>query len=392
MKVTSSDCLLRLRRNLSDVALGKYAAKDGTYYYVPDINQESYPGILSGYNVGEYIKNMTSRPHSEYGVLENYKVFDVDTYLVTILLCFTIFVAERLCHLNLSPRGKKVSPMITRRPRTCPSHRTLDTRTVALLKSVSFFFIYNIFINLYKTSQVVTEKPYVITDYKSLIKSNVSVFQLVTANWREYFVPSDVSRKKKDISYRIYKYLKRKQFSRKKYNQKYRTNRTLIDRILFEKRYEKSLVNKEFVTISHFGGIQMKKNQYCVWLMGDSANEHLRLFTSKDPDQRGILVGYAFRVGFNDPLVRKKLKRLKKFRTHASKALSLISSLKTRLNAKLRGKQMLSCLESKIEVYEKETTFASDIQSFKAFFSILAHLLVVAFYVLVSENFISYWR
>ena len=155
-------------------------------------------------------------------------------------------------------------------------------------------------------------------------------------------------------------------------------------------------VRKNFVLISHLTAVRNLNYKLCA---SSGPNEYFRMFAFKDPTQREILVGNAFRAGFNDPIVRKKMQRWSEQMpsfgpaTFRNPQIKIWLSKNVLMTKERRLQQLLYCLDDKVEAYGKEETFASGLSFFLAFWILLASFFAFALFVLLAEYFhYCYWQ
>ena len=168
-------CLQRLVDNKTDLALGEYPVEGNHHYYVPNVKTAYTPAIISGYEVNEYVKNQSAKPYLKCGLLENYRAFDGETYasiallVITLLLIKWLFIFLFKSELNKFPmcrfRNKLAEEMA----------KGLESWSLATVANVAFFLLSTHFSVMYKTSQVVTEKPFIIADYETIMRLNIPV-------------------------------------------------------------------------------------------------------------------------------------------------------------------------------------------------------------------------
>lgn len=121
-----------------------------------------------------------------------------------------------------------------------------------------------------------------------------------------------------------------------------------------------------------------------------STVEFFKVLAFRDPSQREVLVGNAFRTGFNDPLTRKRMQRWSQL-PFVWKIASGIWYIKEWLDTNVlmakerRLQQLLYCLDEKVEAYQKEGTFTTGLSFFMTFWAILTLLQALALFVLFIE-------
>ena len=391
-------CLKLIKQNLSDVSYGVFEIKEEPLYSVPVVQEASTLGFLSGYEVTEYIKNQTNQTYSNLGLLENVTAFDFASYLTIIFLFATMWLIKWTSILVRSRRARKVlmaemkcafflKKRLGRSKRKWPQPKWLT-----LLRNLLFFFIGSIFCSLYRVSQVVTERPNVIVDYESLIKSNASIVSFFTVNAESYLKPSTMSTKTDNWAFRLYNYYHGgHSISGKDFKSNYLEKNGLFGYFSYNYHVAKLLVDGKIVLFTHFYTAQNIKLRHCGV---SNENEFFRTFVFKDPLQREILVGSAFQAEFKSPRLTRRLRNLFEFGSTYPFGSNYIQYIDKWFDQKAglvsqehRRQQKEFCMDEKIEAYTKEDTFASDVRFFEYFCFLLAGILLVAFYVFISENF-----
>ena len=293
LATTSSQCLKRLQFNLSDISITS-SAVGGSYYYVPVVSGDSAPCILSGYEVNEYIRGQSSRSLSQLGLLKNLKSFDASIYLVITGLCLTIFLVEKI----YSTRIRKLSKgQGKKRPKGKVKKKSSLKRThfriLQFLLTVMFFLVATAFLNLYSTIQVVTYKPYVITDYESLIQSNITIMLAMSTKVKEYLHPTVKNVENNDVTFRFFNYFNSRNIHMTTFIKNYFKSASFIDFIFFDYNWIKTLIGKKYVLFTHQKSCDHIKYRLCGL---STEHEFFQVFSSIDPSQRRILVGESFRT------------------------------------------------------------------------------------------------
>lgn len=381
-------CLSRLAKNSSDVAFGDFALRGGSSYHVPDATNAWAPAIISGYEVGEYIKNQTSKPYSKYGLLENYRAFDGETYIAICSVILIILLTKFLFNFHFK---KSVSHLPLGTLRRRPALRVineLNIKSIRVVVSVAFFLISTPFLLMYKTTQVVTEKPFVIADYETLMRFNISIYSQITVHKSEYFKPLTRNIQGNDLTFRFFNYYQRRKFERKEFESNDLRRDDFINFIFRNYRLTRYLVEKKFVVITHLDASHYLKRKFCTT---SGENEYFKIFVSKDASQKEILVGNAFRNGFSSPQVRAKLRRFaelmpRKTQIHPTGLTVEWLERNFLMSKERKSQQLVYCLDEKVEAYQKESAFACDVRFFAAFWMSLVCLVVVAFNVLLIEK------
>lgn len=384
---TLSGCLERLKNNQSDISFGYHGLQVGSYYYVPDVKAAYAPSIVSGYEVDEYIRNQSNRPFSQFGLLENVKSFNCEVYATTALLFLTMILVDWLFQCLFNAQMDNIPVRSASRQRTLRMKN--GHKTLKLVTHVACFLIWFPFLSLYQTTQVITQKPFVITNYESLIRSNISIYSCMTFDEAKYFAPSHRNIRNHDLTFRFFNYFKRKKFESNSCIKREGEN-NFINFIFKHHTLAKHIVEKDFVVIGLVKVTKYTRQRLCA---SSGTNEYFRIFATVDPSQREILVGNAFRVGFYDPEVRRKLRLLDSINPLSATQADYIEYMNNYLDYNFlmtkerRSQQKRFCLDEELGTPSRERTFDSDFHFFKAFLILLLCLLVCASIFLLLENF-----
>ena len=374
-------CIQRLVDNKSDLSLGEYPLEgQHDHYYVPDVRMTYLPVIISGYEVNEYIKNQSAKPYLKYGLLENYRTFDGETYASIALLITTLLLVKWLSIFLFKSELNKLPMCRFRCKQLSRMARGHKSRSLAVMVNVSFLLLSTPFLLMFKTSQVVTEKPFVVTNYETIMRLNLSILPRISILKKEYFTPSARSVGENDVTARFFLHFKKRGTE---FQSEYYDKKDLINGILKINRMAGYFIQKKFIVITHSGlNARLVKHIICA---SSGPNELFHVFAFQNPTQREILVGNAFRTGFNDPGVRKKMQRW----TERMPSIEQVDSgdwfIKYWLDANVlmtkerRLQQFFYCLDEKLRAYQKEQTFASDLRFFMAFWFLLLGFCPLAF-------------
>lgn len=381
-------CVKRLKNNLSDISATRNAIKSDSFYYIPVINGEEAPYIMSGYEVNEYVNSQVSRPQWKQGLIKNFRAFDVSTYLAIFSLCFVFILVRFLADYYFFAQIKNWPCILNRMEQRDKLKNKSHLRFLIFVFYLLFFFVTTPFLNIFSTSQVVTEKPKFIYDYESLMRSNITILSAMTNNVQEYFRPTAKSIERNDLTARFYNYYKRKKIDNKIYRANFLKEHNQ-NHLAYYYHVTENLVHERLALITHSFTAELYKGRLCALSRG---NDLFRVFASIDPTQRKILVGFPFRTGYTNNKLAKKLTVTSEFQSiqggHSSRIKEITCNLENNLDmsAQHRQKQKDLCLDERIEAERKQDTFASDVDFFKLFWTFLASILFVDIYVLVYEN------
>ena len=378
-------CLNLIAKNLTDVSYGLYKIEDESFYSVPTVQGSTTLGFISGYEVNEYIESQSNRSYSKFGLLENVTAFNGSVYLTILLLFVTMWLTKWAFKLNnrrIILRRKMYH--LTRKTRPRP-------RGIMFLASVSVFLISTPFFSLFKTFQVVTERPNVIVDYESLIKSNASIVSFFTVNAESYLKPSTMSTKTDNWAFRLYNYYHGgHSISGKDFKSNYLEKNGLFGYFSYNYHVAQFLVERKIVIFTHHFSAKIIKDRYC---SVSNEDEFFRIFVFKDRHQREILFGSAFRAQVKLPKLVARLKHLFEFGSTYPYGSQFLQYMDDYLDQKAglvsqehRREQKQLCMDDKIIAFVKENTFASDLEFFLAFWVLLLLLVVVSFGLVVFER------
>lgn len=382
----NSICNERLEQNLSDVAITYSTINGGAYYYVPVAIGETCPAIISGYEVNDYINSQLKKQWKN-GFFDNLRAFDASTYMVLVSIIFVLFLVKCCANYLFYTQLKTWPRDHERTEQQLTLKKGTHLQPLVLLAHVLFFLIATPFLNLYNTSQVVTEKPQVILDYETIIKSNKTIFSGMTNNVETYFKPSEFSIRNNDITFRFYNYFKNKHINSKKHSAI--KNKDFIQYILYDFILAKLTVDKKLIYITHYWTALQYRRFFCAL---SSEDKFFRLFTSIDESQRKILMGHAFRSGFHDSMLVRRMRISTEFASlqggHAVTVFDVVNKLDQNalIRPEDRRQQLEYCMDETITAYSKEKLFATGLQFFRIFWSSLALIILLAFCVLKLER------
>lgn len=386
-----SPCINSFVENKTDIAFGLFQMDDlNEHFHVPVINSASSILIMSGYEVNNYIESQKNKSRSIYGLVDNISLYDWQTYLsmsaflLTFVLTYAMFLrAENQTRAN----SRRVRSKFLRRSRRSP-FRHLQRCLVlekTKWKSLSFVFVVAVFLVrspfflLFNTSQVVTERPIIISELQSVMSMGVACWH-GDGNFDTLIEPNPNRRSSNDLTSKFWNYFKENRYS------SFSKPKSVVDYLEQVYTIAKKIVNKEIVYVTQTQSIVLVHTLSCVV---SRENEYFRTFYFKDDSSREILTGSAFRRGFTNPLLVKMLKW--KFEDGISMPLALSRpkyDFSLPLNSttrRHRREQLELCLDKNIVAYQRETTYSSDVSFFLAFWLISAALFILDYFVLVAE-------
>ena len=386
---TTTKCLKRLKANESDVSVAFHPLMESSYYYVPIVEWNIAPGILSGYEVNEYIRNKTSVDHFRDGLIQNLGAFDTWTYLTLFLFYFMLLLLKQIGKWILLLSARKISKknkskrewMIQRNLKLWQNkisrQRYSQFKLLLIFMShLTFFFIVTPFLDLYTSLQVLLPKPYIITDYETIIRTNMRVYPKSTVA-NEFFRPSMTNVKNNDLTKKFYDHLvKNKNVS----------IYSLPDDSKSLTTYQKwaplakLIVEKYFVMIHKSHSLErMRLLMYAF----SPKDKYYRMFVSKDASQREFLVGAAFRKGFIDPSLLKKLRTVDEMKDKFANFLTRedidqVFRENRNVTCEHRYRQIKYCMDKTLEADQQDTTPSNNDQLIKLAAIVLACSYIVS--------------
>lgn len=376
---TNHECIGRLARNESDFSLGYFDMQDAVdeSYFVPVPAFPNFLYFLSGYNVYEYEKQLTSSVGQTGGILKNFYSFSFGIYLSIVLWLVTLFfiimskVAMRQnkrTYIRIIKRAFRYIVLLM----MSGSNKFL---LLTIVMRVGLFFILTPFCILFKTNQLYTEAPVVISSYEEIIQHKAQIgYMPFNTNVTKY-MEEQINDKNKIRMQRIWNYFK------------YNSRRVAIVRS--PGKLAKAIVDKKMVIIGPWGLMEGLRQVYCTWTLEPDLYQ---IFRFRDPNQREILTGLPFRKSHQLAPFFKRLRHNSE--NHLFVALMLhISSyrgIEVLPNSQEHRQHQLSlCQRERIIHHQKNELLASDLSYFGCFFKIIALFFLLCVPVLLVEQLIK---
>lgn len=386
-------CQESLRVNQSDFSWGHFSYFDPTNtYHVPVQTYSSSAYFVSGYEVKSYVKSQTDKSLSKYGLMENIYNYDIDVQclvLVLVLLLLTVILVQntlRVSYLRHRFKGVTIRYLSRRRLK-----KLKPSKLTKFIYLVSFFFLSTPFLLMFKTNQVVTEKPFVLENYQMIMDARARIRTSgLNANITLSLEPSGESVKTQDIIYKFYNYYIHHQYkgvapSRK---QVYYDN-------LFE--IAESIINNTMVYLDTYHTVHNMRLVFCSM---SNESQLYRTFIFRDESSREILAGKAFRLGYVNHKLTKRLRSTFELGTTTvwTRMHPLPLGFRFRgekISSKHRKAQLEHCLDEELKPYERHKTFASGFSFFGYFFAfllvldftwLLLHLMQIVFFALIRPR------
>ena len=389
-----------MKNNLSDISIGNYFPHINSPYVVPVPFIPVTLDFVAGYDHGKYINRQRNLVGTFLGVLENLYAFQYQVYLTAfglVTVCLILIFLQVILIEKYKFRRKRRN----RRKKFClwtnfnltladvmyhPS--STRNRITCFIFEVAFFLILTPFGLMFKTTQVVTEKPQVITNYEEIINSRAEVlYTNLNSDEREFLRPGEINVKNNDVVNRMWKYFERKGVLFKA--------KARMDIIKLRNERTYSLANGSLVFLATRNFAKYLRETHCSWTKDGTI---LRMFRFHDESQRQILAGNAFRLGYkNDKLVRKfkilfehrvnwaRERRKFRFLGFEKKFVSSNKTIVYNTPRRHRSKQLDVCLDESIGEFHKEETFASDLKFYRLFTVIICLMVLMSVVVFVIE-------
>lgn len=372
-------CYESLKKNKSDFSYGQFLYFDSTNtYHVPVQIYTARPYFISGYEVNSYVESQRNKSDCNYGLMNNIYNYQVDVHCLVLLLLICLL---SLLMLQKSVKTHLVKSKSTfyRRVRTTKCPRV--SRLGKFLHHLAFFFVSTPFLLMFKTNQVVTERPFVLETYQMIMNAGARIRTSgMYTNVSMTLEPNSDNNERKDLIYKMYHYF---------IHHQYRGAPPGKNRSYFDSLFEiaESIINKTMVYLDTYWTVKTMRLVFCS-ISRDS--QLYRAFIFKDVHSREFLAGNAFRLGFEDKKLVKRLRNT--FEAASTIVWSRMHPLP--LGFKFRGKsisnkhrksQLELCLDEELKPYERHETFASGVSFFGSFFALLLAIDTCSFLLLLLE-------
>lgn len=377
IRKTAQECLELIRSNSTDLSISMSSYfPENNLYHVPAPWDPVTVKFISGYEVNEFLNNTRRQTEStDYGVLKNYQAFQLEVYstLVAFVILFAILLALHwviFCEI-LTQRGNKrklKSKMVSFRKilHSVINDRYKRTRISTLIFFVSCFLIATAFLSMFKTSQVATIRPKIITSYEQLFKSGARIFSSGEVfNLTRLIVPIEKDSKKIDIEHKFWNYFN----SRKETVTLQEMQKGTYGQIA------EKIASNEVVFVDADNMLDSLRALFCSF---SESHQLFNMLIYKDPVQKEILHGYPMRWNFENPWIIRRLHR--SVETHLPEHLLTMMIRYEGFNWKQtnpqhKSHQLQICTESTAAV-EIPDLHSSGVDFFNFFF----HLTLTAYF------------
>ena len=382
---TNADCMRRFERNQSDFALGYYDIHDteGKYYApVPALPLSLH--FLSGYNVYEYRNEKDNWAKQQMGVLQNFKSYQPAVYALGTVWLIALFaaVALRVVQICKRPRFARVLNKSFSYFCLLKNARCRRWRLLSLLFHTALFFFVTPFCILFKTNQVVTKEPPLITSYEQIMSQKVEVvYTHIQINDTDLLLQQSWQNKAGGTMDRMWKYFKT--------NSRHVLPARNPETFELLTKLSQGIVDNKLVFLASLEIAEAFRQVFCSWAVYPN---YYQILMYRDPHQREIITGYAFRMVQPPKVLVKRL--LTAFEMHIPS--TLISTIDNYAGLELfpspnahKQRQLLLCQRKSVVQYHKEELLANDFQFFGSFFARIVIALVLACVCVALEMFVG---
>ena len=189
--ISTDECVKRLKNNETDMSTSAFMfSEDSPYYQVPVPMFDSKIVFMAGYD----LKGKTFQP-KEYGtVFTNISLLEAPVYLWALFLVVSLIAviwASTLVHSrqrsklrrnrlsNSTKKNRSIKNRLImrclRRTRLVLDGKSEKLRLITFLCVILSFYLTTCFMILYKTSRIIVEQPYVVTNYEQLINDRTAI-------------------------------------------------------------------------------------------------------------------------------------------------------------------------------------------------------------------------
>lgn len=362
-----ADCIPRLANNESDICSGfiPYYGEDDSYH-VPVPFWPYVPVIITGFEADTDMETKVTRANN-LGVISNMFSYDWTIYAFFSSL---IIILYSMSYLNNYIK-KTVRRKVLR--------TKFDSRILSLIFWFSFFFISTPFLLLFKTKQVVMEKPNLLIDFETIMMQNATI---IPGTFNTSLVPNDNNIKNRDIKYKFWQY-----YTKHVHNPHYRG---LPKSKRFPLIYEvvKGIVAQKLIFLGPNIHIDSNRIFFCMF---SKENEYFRTFTFKDTLATEFLSGYAVRNDYFNPKLIKRFRNSYEFNSFKHSGLTNPQptdyTMFTGVSLQHKMKQKHLCQSESISLNIRKGSGSTNLNFFKYFLLIIFSLLFISFIVLIIELF-----
>ena len=285
---TNADCIDRFERNQSDFSLGYYDIHDtkGKYFApVPGFPMSLH--FLSGYNVYEYQKEQDNWVKQKMGVLQNFKSYQPAVYALGTVWLIVLFAAVTLRVVQICKRPRLVRVLNKSFNYFCflKDARCKRWRLLSLLFYTALFFLVTPFCILFKTNQVVTKEPPLITSYEQIMSQKAQVVYSHMHMNDTDLLKQQTDSKAGGTMDRMWKYFQSN------------SRHVLPDRnpeaLEMMTKLSQGIVDNKLVFLASLEMAKGFRQVFCSWAVYPN---YYQVMMYHDPHQREIIAGFPFRM------------------------------------------------------------------------------------------------
>lgn len=377
------ECLSLMKEKSVDfVAAMMPVASIFEHHYVPYATEESNLDIISGYDYNTYSSLNGQNKTSKLGILNNYRGFESNVYIVLCLLIISLLLL--VLFFTLVQREKR---WIHRRS---TSIRTMikvfkvylfnsfstktNARRLTMLSIISFFLIITPFLLMFKTNQIIVHPPKLLKTFEEAMSEKADIYFMNTVdNYEEYFYTENGSE--------VFSYYQSNKKIFKAPNDLesvYATNRILAE---ITKGQAALILPSQISKIMY--------QCFCSW---SKKGQLFKFMINKYYEGRTFLIGFVFSkkiphsyslTNYIHAFQNGLLQILNK--QHFYPGFDVFPTSK-----KHKQNQLVLCFNlNQIEMNESTNIYYGDFRLFSKFFYFCSFLLVLSFFVLLYEWLIS---
>ena len=380
-----SDCMDRIKSNLSDYGVGIFTLYGSGSYKVPVIEQAGTITIFTGYEVTKY---QATTDLTNYTLLRNCKLYEPETYLAILLFltaislaltCKTCVNSFKMKHLHptwRSKRGKKLFSKLLFKSLLNMIHRDgRSVRLIALTFHLGMFLILIPFLLLFKTTQVLKVEPDLITSFREIMARNSSIYYThISMDESNMLQPNLKVSKGRDVGVEFWHYWRRMRIKLEA--------KDLARYVQNLKKMAKKVVDKEVVYLDNSISSDLIRSILCI--LSDEPDLY-QIFTFRESSTRELIAGWGASLFYEN----KRLMDKKKI--SIENAINMFDSVRLpTYEMSMIAKDGHSVKQKEICMHGIDTEYNlvtqnSGVHFFFSFFVILLSLLVTCFFTLALE-------
>lgn len=331
-------------------------------------------------------KKIKSNEPSEYGIMGNISNYTFDVYFVIMTIIISILLIlighayKTNKYLIVIKKNKKykLSKILFIIMKKILLINKTKQKLISLLILSSYFLLITPFLLLFKTNQVVNERPFIINNYKKIIQTNSTIlYTSIAFNETLFLLPSDFDIKTNNI---VNKFWHQFKFTGKLYDMSTTMGLDVIENL------KNLLIHGKTVFISEFFTVTTVKAVLCSFT---NENELIQIFIHHDNNQRSQIQGIPVRRGFFNKQLNIKHRRLFEmniFRQILNQGVEYMGFTFLVTSKEHRRIQYEYCtIQQPIEFKTKDDIAPSRFQFFSLLFFTLFSVYGLAFVIFIIE-------